>query len=470
MKELLAGGEARSYLSPPEAGFQHAVEPLRSTPYSPRFAETMGTFLVEGGRRLEGRIRPAGNKNAALPCLAATVLSAEPVTLENVPRIRDVLTFLQIVESLGATVTWVGDNEVTIDAANVRSDAIDNELAGRIRASVLLAGPLLARFGNVELPPPGGDVIGRRRMDTHFLAFRALGAELHLNGGFSIRAKSLKGSSFFLDEPSVTGSENAIMAAVLAEGVTMIRNAAAEPHVQDLCNLLNAMGARISGIGTHQLTIEGVSELHGAKFAIGADHIETGSFIGLAAVTGSDLTIEDAPIEHLDSTLIGFRRLGINCEIRGNDLFVRGSEDHVVQQDAFGAVPKIDDGPWPAFPADLTSIALVAATQCRGTILIHEKMFESRMYFTDKLVGLGASIILCDPHRAVVVGPSPLRGGVVESPDIRAGMALLIAALGAEGTSRIHNIRQIERGYERIDERLTGLGASIRREAVGEEE
>lgn len=470
MKELLAAGEAPSYLSPPEAGFQEAVEPQRSAPYSPRFAQTMGTFLVEGGRRLEGRIRPAGNKNAALPCLAATVLSAEPVTLENVPRIRDVLTFLQIIESLGASVTWTGDNEVTIDAANVRSDAIDTDLAGRIRASVLLAGPLLARFGNVQLPPPGGDVIGRRRMDTHFLAFRALGAELHLNGGFSIRAKQLKGSSFFLDEPSVTGSENAIMAAVLADGVTMIRNAAAEPHVQDLCHLLNAMGARITGIGTHQLTIEGVRELHGAKFAIGADHIETGSFIGLAAVTGSDLTIEDAPVDHLDSTLIGFRRLGIHCEIRGNDLFVRGSEEHVVQQDAFGAVPKIDDGPWPAFPADLTSIALVAATQCRGTVLIHEKMFESRMYFTDKLVGLGASIILCDPHRAVVVGPSPLRGGVVESPDIRAGMALLIAALGAEGTSRIHNIRQIERGYERIDERLTALGASITRETVHDEE
>jgi len=300
-------------------------------------------------------------------------------------------------------------------------------------------------------------------MDTHFLAFEALGSTLSLNGGFTIQADQLKAADFFLDEPSVTGTENAVMAAVRAVGRTKIRNAAAEPHVQDLCHLLNAMGARIEGIGTHVLHIEGVEELGGTRFRIGADHIETGSFIGLAAVTGSDLTIEGAPVEHLDSTLMGFSRLGIRCEIDGTDLHVHGSEDHVIQQDAFGAVPKVDDGPWPAFPADLTSIALVAATQCKGTVLIHEKMFESRMYFTDKLVGLGASIILCDPHRAVVVGPRPLQGGVVESPDIRAGMALLIAALGAEGTSEIHNIRQIERGYERIDERLIALGARITR-------
>jgi len=423
----------------------------------------MGTFLVEGGHRLHGRIRPAGNKNAALPCLAASVLTSERVTYENVPRIRDVETFLEIVESMGAEVEWTDTNEVAVDAAGVRTDVVDETLAGRIRASVLLAGPLLARFGHVRLPPPGGDVIGRRRMDTHFLAFEALGAELTLNGGFSITADRLRGASFFLDEPSVTGTENAIMAAVRADGTTTIRNAAAEPHVQDLCRLLTQMGARISGTGTHLLTIEGVKELSGTRFRIGADHIETGSFIGLAAVTGSDLTIEDVPIEHLDSTLIGFGRLGIECTIDGGDLTVRGSERHTVRRDAFGAIPKIDDGPWPAFPADLTSIALVAATQCDGTVLIHEKMFESRMYFTDKLVGLGASIILCDPHRAVVVGPSPLRGGVVESPDIRAGMALLIAALGAEGTSEIHNIRQIERGYERIDERLTRLGAKIER-------
>jgi len=424
----------------------------------------MGTFVVEGGHRLQGRIRPAGNKNAALPCLAATVLASDEVVLENVPRIRDVETFLEIIVSLGAQVSWSGANEVTVNASGIRTDVVDSRLARQIRASVLLAGPLLARFGRVELPPPGGDVIGRRRMDTHFLAFEALGARVSLDAGFIIHASELRGADVFLDEPSVTGTENAIMAAVRAVGLTRLRNAAAEPHVQDLCHLLNAMGARIRGIGTHVLEIEGVKELSGARFRVGSDHIETGSFIGLAAVTGSDITIEDAPLEHLDSTLMGFRRLGIECEVKGADLLVAGSGEHRVRQDAFGQVPKIDDGPWPAFPADLTSIALVAATQCHGTVLIHEKMFESRMYFTDKLVALGASVILCDPHRAVVVGPTRLKGGVVESPDIRAGMALLIAALGAEGTSRIHNIRQIERGYETIDARLVALGAHIHRE------
>jgi len=436
----------------------------RSVSLTPGLAEKMAIFVVEGGHRLQGRIRPAGNKNAALPCLAATVLAAEPVTLQNVPRIRDVETFLEILGSLGAEVRWVGPNEVSVDAREVRRGAIDAELAGRIRASVLLAGPLLARFGHVKLPPPGGDVIGRRRMDTHFLAFERLGARVSLNSGFSIDADGLRGADIFLDEPSVTGTENAVMAAVRAKGRTSIRNAAAEPHVQDLCHLLNAMGARISGIGTHALSIEGVDELGGASFRVGADHIETGSFIGLAAVTRSDITIEGAPVEHLDSTLLGFERLGIECEVKGTDVFVKGSAPHEIRQDAFGQVPKVDDGPWPAFPADLTSIALVAATQCHGTVLIHEKMFESRMYFTDKLVAMGATIVLCDPHRAVVVGPRPLQGGTVESPDIRAGMALLIAALGAEGTSRIHNIRQIERGYEAIDSRLTALGAKIRRD------
>jgi UDP-N-acetylglucosamine 1-carboxyvinyltransferase len=424
----------------------------------------MASFKVEGGHRLSGRVRPAGNKNAALPCIAATVMASEPVTLENVPRIRDVETFLEIVASLGADVRWVGPNEVAVDPRAVRPEAIDRDMAERIRASLLLAGPLLARFGHVTLPPPGGDVIGRRRMDTHFLAFEALGATVRLSGDFTIEAAALKGADMFLDEPSVTGTENAIMAAVRAKGTSRIRNAAAEPHVQDLCNLLNAMGGKIRGIGTGILDIEGVERLGGARFAIGADHIETGSFIGLAAVTRSELVIEGAPLPHLDSTLLGFRRLGVDCTVEGSDLRVHGDREHVVRQDAFGHVPKIDDGPWPAFPADLTSIALVTATQCRGTVLVHEKMFESRMYFTDKLVGLGASVILCDPHRAVVVGPSRLTGGVVESPDIRAGMALLIAALGADGTSRIKNIRQIERGYESIDERLRGLGAHIQRE------
>lgn len=423
----------------------------------------MPSFIVEGGAPLTGSIRPAGNKNAALPCLAATVLTSEPVTLHNVPRIRDVETLLEIIRSLGASVEWTGPNSVRVEASGVEVGSVDRALASRIRASLLLAGPLLARYGQVTLPPPGGDVIGRRRMDTHFQAFQALGATLHLNDEFRLESSGLVGCSVFLDEPSVTATENAVMAASLAKGETLFRNAAAEPHVQDLCDLLVRMGAQIEGIGTGQLRIEGVDELHGAEFEIGSDHIEAGSFIGLAAVTGSKLTITDAPIRHLDSTLIGFGRLGIDCEVDGNDLVVHGDRDLVIRHDAFGAVPKIDDGPWPAFPADLTSIALVAATQCHGSILIHEKMFESRMFFTDKLVGMGARIILCDPHRAVVIGPSQLRGSSVESPDIRAGMALLIAALGASGRSTIHNIGQIERGYERVDERLRALGAQIER-------
>lgn len=425
--------------------------------------EEMPHFIVEGGHELSGRIRPAGNKNAALPALCACLLTSDPVTLENVPRIRDVLTLVEIIESLGATVSWEAENTVTVDASGVGSGTVDRDQAERIRASILLAGPLLARFGDVTLPPPGGDVIGRRRLDTHFLAFEALGATVELNGGFRLHAEELTGADVFLDEPSVTATENAIMTAVLAVGRTVLRNAAAEPHVQDLCRLLVDMGAKVQGIGTGRLEIEGVTELRGCRFALGLDHIEAGSFIGLAAVTRSRIVIEDAPLEHLDSTLLAFGRLGIECTVDGSDLLVRGNERHIVRQDAFGAVPKVDDGPWPAFPADLTSIALVAATQCEGTVLIHEKMFESRMFFTDKLVAMGASIILCDPHRAVVVGPTELRGAELESPDIRAGMAMLIAALGAKGTSRIHNIRQIERGYERIDERIVALGARIQR-------
>ncbi len=438
-------------------------------------ATSMPVFEVHGGTPLAGSIRPTGNKNAALPCLAATLLTPEPVTLENVPRIRDVETLLEILVSLGAEVEWTGADVVTVTAAAVTAGRPDPALAERIRASILLAGPLLARFGMVTLPPPGGDVIGRRRLDTHFLAFQGMGAEIALTGSdFQIRAKGLQGSDIFLDEPSVTATENAVMAAVRAKGRTRLRNAAAEPHVQDLCRLLVAMGARIHGVGTHTLDIEGVEELGGATYRIGADHIETGSFIGLGAVTESEIRIQDAPLEHLDSTLLGFRRLGVECSVDEGDLVVHGDRDREIRADAFGHVPKVDDGPWPAFPADLTSIALVTATRSRGTVLIHEKMFESRMFFTDKLVGMGAQIILCDPHRAVVVGPAELRGASLESPDIRAGMALLLAALAARGRSVIHNIRQIERGYERIDERLRGLGARIERHelesGVGEEE
>ncbi len=425
----------------------------------------MPAFVVDGGQPLSGSIRPTGNKNAALPCIAAALLTSEPVILENVPRIRDVETLLQIVGSLGAEIGWIGEGVVRIHAKTLGGHRPDPELSQRIRASILLAGPLLARLGKVAIAPPGGDVIGRRRLDTHFLAFTRMGAEISFGAGeLEIRASDLRGGDVFLDEPSVTATENAIMAAVGARGTTTLRNAAAEPHVQDLCGLLIAMGARISGVGTHSLTVEGTGSLGGARFRIQSDHIETGSFIGLAAVTGSVLRIEDAPLRHLDSTLLGFQKLGVECEIDGDGLVVRGDQDREIRRDAFGHVAKIDDGPWPGFPADLTSIALVTATQCTGTVLIHEKMFESRMFFTDKLVGMGAQIILCDPHRAVVVGPSRLRAQPLESPDIRAGMALLLAALAAEGTSRIQNIGQIERGYERIDERLRGLGARIRRE------
>lgn len=424
----------------------------------------MAKFVVEGGVPLEGRIRPAGNKNAALPIIAATLLTDEPVVLENVPDIRDVRTLLELMAQLGCSVEWTAPNTVRVHAASISEPELDRELATRIRASILLAGPMLARLGRMVLPPPGGDVIGRRRVDTHFLALQQMGARVETRGGYHLEADGLQGANVFLDEPSVTATENAIMAAALAAGTTRLRNAASEPHVQDLCHMINGLGGKVAGVGTHVLEIEGVDRLSGGTFRIGSDHIEVGSFIGLAAVTRGEIVIEDAAIEHLDSTLLAFRRLGVQCEIEGADLRVPGGQEMVIQTDLGGHVPKIDDGPWPAFPADLTSIALVTATQCNGTVLIHEKMFESRMYFADKIIGMGARIVLCDPHRAVVVGPSHLYGGTVESPDIRAGMALLIAALGAEGESQIHNIQQIERGYERMDERLRGLGARIRRE------
>ena len=424
----------------------------------------MPKYVVEGGVPLNGTIRPAGNKNAALPIICATLLSDQPITLENVPDIRDVRTLLELMEQLGCSVDWKGGGTVTIQAKDMRIAEVDRRLAARIRASILLAGPMLARTGSMILPPPGGDVIGRRRVDTHFLALQRLGARVETRGGYHLEADGLTGANIFLDEPSVTATENTVMAAALAKGTTTIRNAAAEPHVQDLCNMINELGGRISGVGTHVLEIEGVEKLGGGSFRVSSDHIEVGSFIGLAAVTRGDLTIENAAVQHLDSTLLAFERLGIDCEIQGDDLRVPAEQDLEIQMDLGGHIPKIDDGPWPAFPADLTSIALVVATQCRGTILVHEKMFESRMFFADKIIGMGARIVLCDPHRAVVVGPSRLYAGVMDSPDIRAGMALLIAALGAEGESHIYNIQQIERGYQNIDERLRSLGASIRRE------
>jgi UDP-N-acetylglucosamine 1-carboxyvinyltransferase len=423
----------------------------------------MPKFVVDGGHPLSGSIRPAGNKNAALPIIAATLLTEETVVLENVPDIRDVRTLLELLEILGAEVDWLGDNRVQVRAREVGVTDLDAGMAARIRASILLAGPMLARVGRMVLPPPGGDVIGRRRVDTHFLALSRLGAVVEADRGYNLVTSGLKGANIFLDEPSVTATENAVMAATLARGHTRLRNAAAEPHVQDLCHMLNGLGARISGIGTGILEIEGVERLGGGTFRISSDHIEVGSFIGLAAVTGGDVLIQDAAVEHLDSTLLAFERMGIRCEIRGEDLYVPAEQERVIRMDLGGHIPKVDDGPWPAFPADLTSIALVVATQCRGTILIYEKMFESRMFFADKLISMGARIVLCDPHRAVVVGPSRLQAAPVESPDIRAGMALLIAALGAEGESHIYNIGQIERGYERIDDRLRALGAQITR-------
>jgi UDP-N-acetylglucosamine 1-carboxyvinyltransferase len=430
----------------------------------------MPEFIVEGGTPLNGRVRPAGNKNAVLPILCATLLTDEPVTIENVPDIADVRTLISLIRRLGVGVEGPVDHEVQIHARQVDANPLDRELAEEIRASILLAGPLLARTGEVLLPRPGGDVIGRRRLDTHFQALAGLGARIALEDGYRFVGPELRGTDLFLDEPSVTATENAIMAATLARGTTRIRNAAAEPHVQDLCRMLTGMGARIDGVGTHVLEIEGVDRLSGGRFRVSSDHIEVGSFIGVAAATGGEIVIEDAAVEHLDSILLAFERLGVRCETKGDDLLVPADQELEVRMDLGGHVPKIDDGPWPAFPADLTSIALVVATQCAGTVLIHEKMFESRMYFADKVIGMGARVVVCDPHRAVVIGPSRLYGGVVESPDIRAGMALLIAALSAEGRTRLRNIGQIERGYERIDERLRSLGARIERRGEDAEE
>ncbi|HET9294125.1 MAG TPA: UDP-N-acetylglucosamine 1-carboxyvinyltransferase [Gemmatimonadales bacterium] len=420
-------------------------------------------FLVRGGSPLRGTVRPAGNKNAALPTIAAAVLADGPIELDNIPRIRDVETMLALLADLGAVVEWIGPNQVRIDARSVENKPLDPGLCARIRASILLAGPLLARFGKVTLPPPGGDVIGRRRVDTHFLALEALGAEVNVGDQYKLEARQLVGAEIFLDEPSVTGTENALMAAVMAQGRTVLRNAAAEPHVQDLARLLVAMGARIEGIGANVYVIEGGHPLHGASYTIGPDHIEIGSFIGLAAVTNGAITIEGVRGDDLRGTLLGFDRLGIRPRLDGQLLYVDADQERRIRPDLGGHVPKLEDGPWPAFPADTMSIALVAATQCEGLLLVFEKMFESRMFFVDKLIGMGARIVLCDPHRAVVSGPSQLRGGTVESPDIRAGMAMLLAALAADGTSMIHNIGQIERGYEQIDARLRALGAAIER-------
>jgi UDP-N-acetylglucosamine 1-carboxyvinyltransferase len=421
------------------------------------------TFVIEGGHPLTGTIRAAGNKNGVLPILAATLLASEPVTLANVPRIRDAQTMIELLLDIGCDVEWLGENELRVDSTGAHKTELDAELCGRMRASFLLAGPMLARFGRAVVPPPGGDVIGRRRLDPHIHAFTELGADVELNGGYDMRTTGLRAKAVFLDEASVMATENAVMAAVLTPGTTVLGNAACEPHVQDLCRFLVSLGAQIEGIESNVVRIEGVPELHGGEWRIGPDHIEVGSFIGLAAVTGGDVTIEDVDPHDLISILPAFARLGVEVEIGASSIRVPPGQQLVIQDDLGGAIPKLEDGPWPAFPADLTSIGLTVATQAHGTILVFEKMFESRLFFVDKLVEMGARIILCDPHRAVVTGPARLYGQRLSSPDIRAGMAMLMAAMCAEGTSTIGNAYQIDKGYEHIDRRLRSLGARIER-------
>jgi UDP-N-acetylglucosamine 1-carboxyvinyltransferase len=424
------------------------------------------SFVIEGGRPLNGRVRAAGNKNGALPLLAACLLTDEPVTLSNIPRIRDVDTMLALLADMGADVEWQGENEVRVHAPGVSKTEVDEQLSDRIRGSFLLAGPLLARHGHALLSPPGGDFIGRRPLDTHVHAFRELGADVSVGRRYELRADALRGKPIFLDEASVMGTENAVMAAVLAQGRTVLVNAACEPHVQDLCRFLVSLGAQIDGIGSNVLKIAGVEDLTGGEHRLGSEHIEAASFIGLAAVTGGDVTVEGIQPDDFVAILHAFERLGIEVELGESSVRVPPGQELVIRDDLGDQIPKIEDGPWPAFPADLTSIALAVATQARGTILIFEKMFENRLFFVDKLVRMGARIILCDPHRAVVSGPARLHGRQLESPDIRAGMAMIIAALCAEGTSVIGNIGQIDRGYERIDERLRSLGASIERQSA----
>ncbi|MEK7861515.1 MAG: UDP-N-acetylglucosamine 1-carboxyvinyltransferase [Chloroflexota bacterium] len=426
----------------------------------------MARFIVEGGTPLRGEITPAGNKNSALPLIAASLLTDEPVTLRNLPRIRDVIGMLEIAAGLGATVVELGPHEVRITAAGLNAHTVSATLAGVIRTSLLFAGPLLARRKNAVLGLPGGDVIGRRRNDTHFLALRALGAELDADhGGYALRTAGLRGAEILLDEASVTATENALMAAVLTSGRTTIRNAASEPHVQEVAQVLVKMGARVEGIATNTLVIDGVARLAGVDHRIASDHMEVGSLIGAAAMTHGQITIKQAVPQHLRMTRLVFARLGVETEVRGGDLFVPAREVYRIQPDLGGAIPKIQSQIWPGFPPDLTSIATAVATQCEGTALIHEWMFDGRLYWVDSLVMMGARVVLADPHRAVVIGPSQLYGSELRSPDIRAGMALLAATLCAKGTSVINNIEQIDRGYEALDVRLRALGAKIERVA-----
>ncbi len=437
----------------------------------------MEKFLIEGGMPCSGRVTPAGSKNEALPTIATALLSSVPVTLHNVPKIQDVLVMLDVVTSLGAGVKWIGDHSVVIDAGELSTARLDPDLCRKIRASILFAGPVVGRLGEVILPPPGGDVIGRRRVDTHLNGFASLGASVSVAGSYRLAAPEggLKGADIFFDEQSVTATENLVTAAAMARGTTVLRNVAMEPHVQGVCRMLRAMGVQIDGIGTPTLTIEGRGgePLSGCEHTIGPDYLEIGSLVGLAAVTGGEMIIEGVRADDLRMVRLVFDRIGVKTELHlpadgnGNEataeLFVPGRQKLRIKPDYLGHIPKIDDAPWPAFPTDLMSVAIVVATQSEGTSLFFEKMFEGRMFFVDHLIAMGAQIILCDPHRVVVVGPSPLYAATHESPDIRAGMALLLAASCARGKSTILNIRQIDRGYERMDDKLRGLGMAITR-------
>jgi len=423
----------------------------------------MEKFVIEGGIPLRGEVTPSGNKNAALPLLAACLLTEEPVVLHNLPRIRDVSDMRRLVESLGAQVEDLGEDSWRVTARTVRPADLDPGLCRNIRASILLAGPMIARSGELRLSPPGGDVIGRRRLDTHILALQTLGAQVNYGRTLEFQAKALKGADILMDEASVTATENTIMAAVRAKGITVIRNAASEPHIQELCRFLNRLGARIENIGSNTLHIEGVDQLHGGEFSVGPDYLEVVSLVGAAAVTRGGIRIRDAGVRYLEMVAQVFRRLGVTWQVEGDDLIVPPDQSLAVVPDLGGVIPEIKTNVWPAFPTDLMSIAITVATQAAGSVLFHDWMYSGRMYFTDKLVGMGARIILCDPYRCLVQGPSQLISENLESPDIRAGMALLLAALAADGTSTIRNVSQIDRGYERVDEKLRGLGANIQR-------
>src|SRR5258706_5057989 len=424
----------------------------------------MEKFIIEGGIPLQGELTPAGNKNATLPLLAACLLTEESVILHNVPQIRHVLEMRRLIESLGVNVQDLGNRSWRVTAKQVRPADLDPDLTRRIRASILLAGPMTARAGELKLLPPGGDVIGRRRVDTHILALRAMGAEVEYDRSFRFRAHGLTGADILLDEASVTGTENVIMAAVTARGTSILRNAASEPHVQELCQMLNALGARIDQIGSNTLSIEGVQSLHGGEFTIGADYLEVVSFIGAAVVTRGAIRIRNAGVQYLGMIRLVFNRMGVDWSVDGNDILVPAEQRLEIEPDLGGAIPSITVMPWTALPTDLMSIAIVVATQARGSILFHDWMYPSRMFFTDKLVGMGAQVVLCDPHRCIVNGPSKLYAEKLESPDIRAGMSLLLAALAANGQSTIRNVSQIDRGYENVDGKLRALGAKIERE------